>query len=107
MISVDKLILLCVQKELEIVGADITASNALAEQYKEGEKPWFQRYSFKTPEQFIKWRTYCYQLLHKMTPKGKFKNWRFEIFDMINLQYGLKYDFDYKDIPPYNKSCFI
>lgn len=39
MISVDELILLCVQKELEIVGADITASNALAEQYKEGREP--------------------------------------------------------------------
>lgn len=98
--TAEEFIIAIVDKELKLVNADISACDVL---YNNTQYPrWFNTYSFKTVEQFVEWRSYCYQLMRQYKPRYS-KRQRYDLFNWINLEYGLKYDFDFKLIPKYEK----
>jgi hypothetical protein len=95
----------CIQKELDIVGSGLTFAtyDEMVEWQKE-HRNWFQEYEFKTLEQFLEWRNYFAEHFYDWKPKRITRREMRDCFNYFNLQYGLKYGFDYNDIPKdYNK----
>lgn len=96
----EQFVIAVVNRELKLVNADISAKTALFNDNQPVK--WFNRYSFKTVKEFIDWRSYCYQLMRKYKPHYS-KAQRYDFFNWINLQCGLRCDFDYELIPKYEK----
>jgi len=91
---------LIINKELEIAGADIRYNDIIALPNEEQQKlEWWTKYTFKTVEEFLEWRNYFYEQFYNWQPKRVKKSEMIREFQWFNLQWGLKYDFDYELIP--------
>lgn len=102
-ISADQFLEDIINKELSIIGVQLTFKDILADhQLPENEQKyhsWYQDFAFKTPEQFLEWKNYVLEHFFDWQPKYLFNKRRLnEEFSWINLQYGLSLDFPYQDI---------
>lgn len=58
-----------------------------------GKDNWFQEYTFKTEEEYSKWKEYCINLMIKeVNPKRTIKEAEKE-FSWLDIMYGLKCEF--------------
>lgn len=82
-----------VDKELELVNAPVRYRDLIAEPEKYPR--WFDEYAL-TLDQYKEWKQYFYDHFYDWKPKREkdIKGW----FSMFALQYGLRYNFDYKEI---------
>lgn len=95
----DAFLALIINKELEIVGSNLTYEK-IKEDYK---KPineqlyshWYWDNKFKTYEQFLEWKRFYEDIFYKWKPKRYNKRRMEEIFAYLNLMYGLAYDFEF------------
>lgn len=95
---------LIIDKELEISGTDVRYKDITAmpkEEQKEYE--FYTRFTFKTLEQFLEWRQFFYDHFYDWQPKSVKKSQMEREFNWFNLQWGLKYDFDYEEIYKYDE----
>lgn len=88
-----------IQKELDIVGSGLKFKDMdeLIGWTKEHPE-WYTDYEFTNKEQFYEWRQYFYDHFYDWQPKRVKKNQMEREFQWINLQYGLKYGFDYREL---------
>jgi len=88
-----------ITKELDIVGSGLHFNDyeELFEWAKKHPK-WFTEYEFKTKEQFYEWKKYFYDHFYDWQPKRVKKNELDREFAWFNLDYGLKYGFDYEEL---------
>jgi len=91
---------LIINKELEIAGADIRYKDIVALPKEEQEQlKWYDKYSFKTVDEYLEWRNFFYEQFYNWQPKSVSKSVMKKEFAWFGLQWGLHYDFDYKLIP--------
>ena len=91
---------LVINKELEIAGADIRYKDIIAlPKEKQEELRFFEKYAFKTPEQYIEWRDFFYEQFYNWQPKRISKNRMKQEFGWFNLTWGLTCDFDTSLLP--------
>lgn len=91
---------LIINKELEIAGADIRYKDIVALSKEEQDKErFFDKYSFKTEEQFNEWRDFFYEHFYDWQPKRITKRQMENEFSWFNLDWGLTCDFDREIIP--------
>ena len=98
-ISGEQFALDCVNKEFEIIGSpmkwatfeELSAWSKLPENHR-----WYSNYCFETPEQFWEWKAYFMSHFYDWQPKRVSKAMAEREFSWFNLQYGLKYNFDYQ-----------
>lgn len=96
-----------IDKELEIVDADIRYDDIIKLPKEEQEKlKWWSKYSFKTFEQFEEWKEFFYEKFYDWQPKSISKEMMKKEFSWINLMWGLKYDFPYEIIEFFKDPCF-
>lgn len=86
-----ELLKLIINKQLENYG--VTMEHVLENPEIEG-KPWYQHYTFDSKQEYDNWRNFCKELFtKKVFPKVSVK--RFEnSFVWIDLQYGLKRNYE-------------
>lgn len=89
----EEFVKLIVDKELEIVNAPIRYDDLINN--KEKYPHWYQDYSFNM-EQYKEWKQFYYDHFYDWKPKRIKDIDRY--FSWFALQYGLKYDFDYKEL---------
>lgn len=95
---------LVINKELEIANAPVRFKDIMAMPDKDRrEWKWFQEYTFDTLEQFLEWRQFFFDHFYDWQPKRESPRRALEIFRWYNLQWGLKYNFDYTKIAEYDK----
>ena len=90
---------LIINKELELAGADVRFKDLQAmtdEQQKEYE--FFDKFSFKTLEDFLEWRQFFFDHFYDWQPKRTPKSAMKREFAWWNLQWGLRCDFPYEQI---------
>ena len=58
-----------------------------------GKANWFQKYSFKTEEEYLKWKDYCINLMTKEVSPRQTKARAEKEFMYLDLMYGLKCKF--------------
>ena len=88
-----------IQKELDIVGAGIKFNSIEELSAWSKEHPqWYTEYEFATKEQFLEWREYFYNHFYDWQPKRVNAKQREDEFRWFNMQYGLKYGFDYHEL---------
>lgn len=96
---------LIVDKELEIAGADVRYKDIIKMSKEEQEEfRFFEKYSFKTPEQFIEWKNFFFEHIYDWLPKRTSLNQIKKEFAWFNLSWGLVFDFDYKELEKFEKS---
>ena len=94
-----------IDKELEIGGAPFRYKDIMAKPIEERKTwRWFQEYMFDTLEQFLEWRQFFYDHFYDWQPKSVSKARMKREFQWWNLQWGLKYNFDYQTIYEYDES---
>lgn len=96
----DEFVELIIDKELEIANADIRAKDIKALSKEEQDKlKWWEKYEFKTVEEFLEWRNFFYDHFYDWQPKrvGKYDMKR--EFSWFNLCWGLQCTFDTNLIP--------
>lgn len=85
---------LIIDKELEIANADIRFKDIKKMSSDEqNEFRFYQRYTFKTLEEFDEWKQFFYNHYYDWQPKNVSKSQIERDFQWFNLQWGLKYDF--------------
>lgn len=95
---------LVINKELEIAGADMRYADIVKLTKDEQQKmQWWTKYTFKTLEQFLEWRQFFYDHFYDWQPKSVKKSVMEREFQWWNLQWGLKYDFDYEEIAKHDE----
>ena len=95
---------LIIDKELEIAGADMRYADIIKLTKDEQQKmQWWTKYTFKTLEQFLEWRQFFYDNFYDWQPKSVKKSTMEREFQWWNLQWGLKYDFDYEEIAKHDE----
>lgn len=90
-----------IQKELDIVGSGLKFKdfNEFVEWARQPEHDhWFSDYEFANKEQFYEWKRYFYDHFYDWQPKRVKKKQLDREFAWVNLQYGLKYGFDYREL---------
>ena len=102
-ISADQFLEDIINKELSIIGVQLTFKDILADHQlpKDEQKyhSWYQDFTFKTPEQFLEWKNYVLEHFFDWQPKYLCSKRRLnEEFSWINLEYGLALDFPYEEI---------
>lgn len=98
-ISGEQFALDCIKKEFEIIGKpkDWSTFKELCEWSKlEENRKWFSDNEFETPEQYYEWKKYFMEHFYDWQPKRVSKAQAEREFSWFNLQYGLKYSFDYQ-----------
>lgn len=90
---------LMVNKAFEIIKEDITYSDLICD--KEKYKNWFSDYSFNIP-QYLEWKKFFFDNFYKWKPKRikPIDSW----FSAFSMQYGLKYDFSYKELEQFEQN---
>jgi hypothetical protein len=58
-----------------------------------GKDNWFQEYTFKTEEEYLKWKDYCINLMTKEVSPRQTKARAEKEFMYLDLMYGLKCKF--------------
>ena len=95
---------LVIDKELEIANADTRYKDIMSLPIEERKKfDFYNRYSFKTVEQFIEWRQFFYDHFYDWQPKYRSKASMKQEFSYWNLQWGLTCDFPVEQITEYDK----
>lgn len=97
-ISSEQFLLDCINKEFEIIGSDKhwNTPEELFEWSKLPEnKHWYSNNEFSTVEQYREWKQYFMEHFYDWQPKRVSKRDAEREFSWFNLQYGLKYGFDY------------
>lgn len=88
----------CINKEFEIIGSDLhwdTFEELCAWSQQEGNRHWYSDNCFTTVEQYKEWKEYFMEHFYDWQPKRVSKDAAEREFSWFNLQYGLKYGFDY------------
>ena len=89
-----KVVEIILDKQLEPFGVTMQDMVACPDGRIEG-KFWYQFYTFKTKEEYTAWKDWSLNFLAtQVSPKKSKKNWEKE-FAWLDLQYGLKRDFEY------------
>lgn len=96
-ISTTEFVKLMVDKELEIAGALIRYDDLIAN--KDDFPHWYQDWCFDRVEQYLEWKQFYYDHFYDHYPKRvkDISNY----FSWFALQYGLRYNFDYKELEKY------
>jgi len=97
-ISADQFALDCINKEFEIIGSPLhweTFEELCAWSKQKENKDWYSNNSFATVEQYKEWKNYFMEHFYDWKPKGVSKAEAERQFSWFNLQYGLRYDFDF------------
>ena len=102
-ISSDQFLEDIINKELSIVGAEVTFKDLVEDSSLPIEdqkyQNWFNIFQFQTPQQFLEWKEYVLEHFYDWQPKYLYNKRRLqEEFSWINLQYGLSLAFPYQDI---------
>jgi hypothetical protein len=58
-----------------------------------GKKNWFQKYTFKTEQEYLNWKEYCINLMTKEVSPRQSKSRAEKEFMYLDLMYGLKCKF--------------
>lgn len=90
-----------IQKELDIVGSGLKFNDLdeFTEWTKEpGHENWYIDYEFANKEQYYEWKQYFYDHFYDWQPKRINKKQLDDEFAWCDLCYGLKCDFDFKEI---------
>lgn len=57
-------------------------------------KDWYQYYTFDSEEEFLSWKNFCIEFLTTRVSPKRSRECAEEEFMWINLQYGLKYNYN-------------
>ena len=95
-ISDEQFTLDCVNKELEIAntGLHFGTFEALVGYAKEHQH-WYSDFEFKTPEEYQQWKNYFFEHFYDWKPKSYSKATIEREFRWFDLDYGLKWGYDY------------
>lgn len=97
-ISGEQFALDCINKEFEIIGSNNhwDTFKELCDWAKQEEnKKWYSDNEFSTVEQYQEWKQYFMDHFYDWQPRRVSKKEAEREFSWFNLQYGLKYGFDY------------
>lgn len=100
----DEFLEMIIDKELEIAQADIRYKDIMAMPEKERrEFRFYDKYSFKTLEQFIEWQNFFFDHFYDWKPKRVKERRKKDYFNYLNLDLGLRYDFPLEELYDYYK----
>ena len=97
-ISDKQFLLDVVNKELEIAGGPHFDDFDTLCQWSKDNRNWYADYSFKTVDEFLNWKEYFMNHFYDWKPKRYSRTHAEKEFAWINLQFGLKYDFDLNEL---------
>jgi hypothetical protein len=93
----EELLIKLIQKQLDLHGAKFEDIKAT----KDGKLPngefWYQHYTFETKEQYEDWKEFCITELRNSRERLS-KNRAEEAFRWIDLQWGLKHQFEHDNL---------
>ena len=93
----DELLRKLIQNQLDLHGAKFDDVVALPEGKLPNGENWYQHYTFATEEQFNAWKTYCITELRN-TKERPSKKRAEEIFMWIDIQWGLKHQWEHDQL---------
>ena len=88
---------LIIQKELDLYGAKFEDIKALPEGRLPSGEWWFHHYTFETKEQYDEWKQFCITELRNSRERLSKKKAE-DVFRWIDLQWGLKHQWEHKDL---------
>ena len=86
-----------IQNELDLHGAKFEDVKALPEGRMPNGEWWFTFYKFETKEQYEAWKQFCITELRNSRERLTKKRAQ-EVFTWIDLQYGLKHQWEHEDL---------
>ena len=96
---------LVIDKELEIAGADVRYKDIAAMPIEEQKHfDFYDKYTFKTLEQFLEWRQFFYDHFYDWQPKHVSKERMRKEFAWWNLDWGLICEFPTEQIAEHDKN---
>ena len=86
-----------IQKQLDLHGAKFEDIKALVDGKLPNGEFWYQHYKFNTKEQFENWKQFCITELRNSRERLSKKRAE-EIFIWIDLQWGLKHQWEHENL---------
>ena len=86
-----------IQKQLDLHGAKFEDIKALVDGKLPNGEFWYQHYKFNTKEQFENWKQFCITELRNSRERLSKKRAQ-EIFMWIDLQWGLKHQWEHENL---------
>lgn len=98
---------LLVNKELELANADITFDDIQEDRKRPKEErkldTWFDDYTLDTIEQYAEWKDFFMRHVKDWYGSGCSRRIAENEFGWVSLCYGLRYNFDYKELFEFEK----
>lgn len=98
-ISYDTLLVDCINRECQIVEAELKFDTAIDfQEYYRIHPRWCTEYAFKTKEQYLEWKNYCLSHYNDYSPRKETRVNLAEWFSNFSFSYGFACAFDYKEL---------